>query len=116
MCLSVLWLHYRFPLHIINLMRNYLCHKEHSNDLWLTKSVTCELRTQLIDDVYIQSIVQDSLFTETIFFHSTWYQIISNQRVPLIICCPRCQGGSFHKTFMWSAFLFDSTGVWVFGY
>lgn len=67
MCLSVLWLHYRFPLHIINLMRNYLCHKEHSNDLWLTKSVTCELRTQLIDDVYIQSIVQDSLFTETIF-------------------------------------------------
>lgn len=49
-------------------MRNYLCHKEHSNDLWLTKSVTCELRTQLIDDVYIQSIVQDSLFTETIFF------------------------------------------------
>lgn len=83
-------------------MRNYLRHKERSNDLWLTKSVTCGLRTQLIDDVYIQSILQDSLFTE-ISFSRTWYQIISKQRDPLIICCPRCQGGSFHKTFMWSA-------------
>lgn len=71
-------------------MRNYLCHKERSNDLRLTKSVTRGLRTQLIDDVYIDRILQDSLFTE-ISFSTTWYQIISKQRVPLIICCPRCQ-------------------------
>lgn len=28
-----LWLYYRFTLHKMNLMRKYLCEKEHSNDL-----------------------------------------------------------------------------------
>lgn len=44
---SVLWLHYRFSLHNIKLMTNYLCPKEHSNNLWLTKSVTCGLQKTL---------------------------------------------------------------------
>lgn len=48
---SVLCLHYRFALHKLKVISNYLCHKELSNDLWLTKPVTCGLCAQLMDDV-----------------------------------------------------------------
>lgn len=54
-------------------------------------------------------------FVDCTPFSSVWYQIISKQRAPSILCCTRFHRDSFHKTFMRSASLFASIGVsvWV---
>lgn len=111
-------------------------------DLWLSsKSNTCELFTQSMPIYDVMSnvlfimlmssnvnilgleykkkkswtILQLSSSLTALYFSSVWYQIISKQRVLLIICYTRYQGDSFHKIFMRSSFLFASIGVsvWV---
>lgn len=49
------------------------------------------------------TVLRDAPLVDCTSFSSAWYQIISKQRAPSIICRGGCRGDIFHETFMPSA-------------
>lgn len=93
-----------------------LIHKTHIDGWWwdfIFLRLISHQHTWLAASKNHQAVLQYLCFVDCTPFSSVWYQIISRQRAPSIVCCAGCHRDSFHKTFMQSVSLFSSTGVAV---